>query len=324
MRKRFFIWFTVLYLTCITSHAQSVSVRATLDTNKGLIGDQFLLRLQVEKPAGSWKVNFPVVAGTLGSEIEILKINPIDSISAGTGHVLSQELLVTVFDTGFFEIPSLPFTISNASFTDTLNTIPVLFEIQAMKPDSTIRDIKAIYTIPLSFREVAPYLVLLVLLIIVTILLIRYVKKRKPTIGGVAVKTYSEPADVIALRELSMLKDEKPWLNNRVKYYHSRISDILRTYIERRYRILAMEQTTGEILESLRSKNIATSELTRLTDILKLADLVKFAKVIPDPEQNAMQVGHAAEFVQNTPVHTEKIDGAEVMEINTKQESNPK
>ena len=40
----------------------------------------------------------------------------------------------------------------------------------------------------------------------------------------------------------------------------------------------------------------------RLSDLLKLSDLVKFAKVIPDQEENALQIDAAREFVRNTSV----------------------
>ena len=63
----------------------------------------------------------------------------------------------------------------------------------------------------------------------------------------------SEPPDIVALRGLDQLRDEKPWLNNKIKYYYIRISEILRIYIENRYKTQALEQTTDEILVSMKS-----------------------------------------------------------------------
>jgi hypothetical protein len=69
----------------------------------------------------------------------------------------------------------------------------------------------------------------------------------------------------------------------------------------------------------MENKNINVATLHRLSDILKLADLVKFAKVIPDPEQNAIQIGQAEEFVRNTTRHAEeKVSSEEIVESNTK------
>jgi hypothetical protein len=299
------------------TYGQDISVRAVLDTNKGMIGDQFKLRLLVEKPSDSWKVTFPVL-DSLKNKIEVLKVMPVDTSATSHSQVLTQDLLITVFDTGFFEIPALPFGINNASFSDTIKSLPVIFEIQAMKSDSTIRDIKAIYKVPLSFREIAPYIIGIIALSLLLWLIIRYLRNRKVKETQKVVEVLSEPADVIALKELARLGEEKPWLNNRIKYYYSRISDILRTYIERRFQTLAMEQTTGEILLSLKNKHIETADLNRLTDILKLADLVKFAKVIPDPEQNALQIGYAGEFVRSTSRIAPEVTGEEIVESNTR------
>jgi len=319
MMKRIYLIASGLCFACALAFGQEVSVRAVLDTNRGLIGDQFVLRLLVEKPSDAWEVTFPTVAEKLADKIEVLNIKPIDTNVSDAGQVLSQDLLVTVFDTGFFEIPALTFGISNATFSDTLNTLPVLFEIQAMKQDSTIRDIKGIYKIPLSLREAAPYILGVIALGLIVWLIIHFIRNIKLKEPQRKDEVWSEPADIIALRELAQLRDEKPWLNNRIKYYYIRISDILRTYIERGYHTLAMEQTTGEIIQSLRNKNMETADLNQLSDILRLADLVKFAKVIPDPEQNALQVGQAEEFVRHTSaIRAEKVSAEEIVESNTK------
>jgi hypothetical protein len=318
MNIRRFILLTGFFLVCAFALTQDITVRALLDTNKGLIGDQFILQLQVTKPADSGIITFPAVTDKLSDKIEVLAVKPVDTARFAEGLVLTQELLVTVFDTGFFEIPALSFGIGNTAFTDSLQTLPVIFEIQAMKADSTIRDIKAIYRMPVGIRELAPYGLAVAALGILTWLIFRYIRKRKARVPRRAAEIYSEPADIIALRDLAELRDEKPWLNNRIKYYYSKVSDILRTYIERRFETLALEQTTGEILMSLENKNIDAVTLNRLSDILKLADLVKFAKVIPDPEQNAIQIGQAEEFVRNTTRPAEeKVISEEIVESNT-------
>lgn len=68
---------------------------------------------------------------------------------------------------------------------------------------------------------------------------------------------------------------------------------------------MALEQTTDEILRELKSAGCEASDHTHLAGILKLADLVKFAKVIPADEENAVQVELAAGFVRSTSSHTE-------------------
>jgi hypothetical protein len=292
-----------LSLFLSATRAQEVVIRAKLDTNKALIGDQIKLHLSVEKPIATL-VNFPVLKDTITRDIEIISNSSIDTTSIASGrNILSLNFLISVYDTGLFKIPALTFTVQSNGVQDTLNTLPVSFEILTVKADSTIRDIKAIYKAPLSLRELTPYILLALIIGFLTWFLIRYFNNRPIKNTLKQVVNLSEPPDIIALRELELLKEEKPWLHNRVKFYHIRISEIMRTYIQGRFKIMALEQTTDEIIFSLKPPVCKASDLMSLTKMLKLADLVKFAKVIPDSEENAAQIGFAAEFINNTTVN---------------------
>ena len=71
---------------------------------------------------------------------------------------------------------------------------------------------------------------------------------------------------------------------------------------------MALEQTTDEILKDLKKTGSAANNLEKLASILKLADLVKFAKLIPDEVENEMQVEEAIVFVKNSaPVVEETV-----------------
>jgi len=293
----------VLALVIQPTWAQEVIIKAELDTNRALIGDQLRLLLSVEKPSGI-QVSFPVLKDTITHAIEIISNHSIDTTSLASGRsILSQELLISVFDTGHFKIPSLSFILQSNGKQDTLNTLPVPFKILSLKSDSTIRDIKAIYNAPVSFRELYPYALLILALGLLIWLFIRHLRKRSLKDMFKIVENSFEPPDIIALREFEKLKIEKPWMHNKVKFYHIRISEILRNYIEHRFKTMALEQTTDEILGSLKPPVCKADDHGHLSEVLKLSDLVKFAKVIPNADENAAQVDLAAAFVINTTLH---------------------
>jgi hypothetical protein len=82
--------------------------------------------------------------------------------------------------------------------------------------------------------------------------------------------------------------DEKLlWQNNKIKEYYSELTEIVRGYIERELKVPALENTSDEILEMIKdfktSDTIETSKETidKLKDLLREADLVKFAKSKP-------------------------------------------
>ncbi|MBK7480262.1 MAG: hypothetical protein IPI69_11465 [Bacteroidales bacterium] len=96
-----------------------------------------------------------------------------------------------------------------------------------------------------------------------------------------------EPAHVIAFRELELLRDEQLWQKGETKRYYTRLTEIIRQYLENRYGVNSLELTTSETLEALLKTGFKKNELyKRLRSVLNQADLVKFAKYKPDPVEN--------------------------------------
>jgi hypothetical protein len=279
---------------------QSVSVSARLDSTMGLIGDQLTLHLKVEKSPRA-KVIFPRFSDTLTGKIEIVKKSAIDSTPGANGRIiLRQDLLITVFDTGNFEIPPQSFAFQDGLLHDTLKTQPVFMTIHSLPMDTTLRNIRANMRTPLNAQEIFPYFLGTVGLALLVAALVYFIRKRKTKESGMVADVPSEPAEVIALRQLQQMKDEKPWIQRPVKMYYINLTDILRHYIERRFQIMALEQTTDEILSDLKKSANTHINLNNLASILKLADLVKFAKLIPGDAENETQVDEAISFVKNT------------------------
>jgi len=127
-----------------------------------------------------------------------------------------------------------------------------------------------------------------------------YLKRRNPLKAFIKEKP-KEPAHVIALRELEHIKQEKLWQKGEVKTFHSHLTDVLRDYIEDRYGIPAPEQITSEILQSLQSVELPDDKvLWKIQQVLEQADLVKFAKMEPLPDENDLALKNAYLFVNQT------------------------
>ena len=122
----------------------------------------------------------------------------------------------------------------------------------------------------------------------------------------VFVETPKIPAHIIAFGKLEILKGEKLWQEGKLKQYHSSLTDIVREYIENRYKIQALEQTTDEILWSFRNVAIDEESKTKLKRVLVVADLVKFAKEIPLPAENEMSLTNSYDFINGTKREEEK------------------
>ena len=280
---------------------QYVEIRADLDTNIITIGDQFHMNLYVSQPP-EILVRFPVFADTLIDKVEILSASGIDTTVQEDGQLrLSQDLLLTCFDSGLYEIPPMTFELESTTWKDTLATNPQYLAVLTVPVDTVIRDIKQPINVPVGFFEVFPWVLtgLGALLIIAGI--IYYLRQRKRNKPVFRVVRPEEPAHVIALRELDRLKEEKLWQKNEYKHYYTRLTAIIRTYLEKRYYIPAMEQTSYEILAEWKAQKGADPSLYDiLRQLLNLADLVKFAKEKPLPSDNEVNLDNAYDFVRKT------------------------
>ena len=112
----------------------------------------------------------------------------------------------------------------------------------------------------------------------------------------------AEPAHIVALRELDRIKIQKLWQQEKIKQYYSEVSDTIRTYIQNRFDIQAMEQTSGETIGIFKQQKelVDGKTLDQLQHILSLADLVKFAKYVPLPDDNNLTLMNAYFFVNQT------------------------
>ena len=108
------------------------------------------------------------------------------------------------------------------------------------------------------------------------------------------------PASNIAMDKLAQLKSEQLWQKDQVKEYQSQLTYIIREYLENRYEIPALENTTFQIGNDLKSLNLNEGLRTEVQNILQVADLVKFAKAEPDANVHEQFMTKAEEFVRAT------------------------
>jgi hypothetical protein len=142
------------------------------------------------------------------------------------------------------------------------------------------------------------------LLILALLFLILYSLRRRKNNKGFFTLPLKpkEPAHLIALRELDRIKEEKIWQQGKIKLYYSEITDVLRQYIENRFDIPAMENTTDETITTFKYRRSLVDEKSfeNLKQILTNADLVKFAKYEPLPDDNNMVLVDSYFFINQT------------------------
>jgi hypothetical protein len=307
MKKRFITLFFAIG-TFVTASAQIIQVNAQFDSTAILIGDQIKLRIEMERQ-NDVRVQFPAWTDTLTRNIEIIEVYPVDSSRTASGMIrLQQDILVTSFDSGFHVLPPIRFPFVADGIADTIATRPAFLYVLTMPLDSAnhIADIKPIYKLPIGWVDVYPWLLRIGLLLLAAALIAfgiyAYIRRRNNKPIFFAPKPV-EPAHITALRELDRLRGEKLWQSNRTKDYYTRLSDVVRTYIEGRFDVTAMEMTSDEILSGLRNTGFEDNNLVdRLRKLFSLSDLVKFAKAQPMPDENESSMLDSYLFVNNTKI----------------------
>lgn len=274
------------------------------DTSKIRIGEWVKLTITLKCPKQELeKYEWPSIADTLTSKVEVVSKSSLEKKEENGIITAIQTLTISAYDSGYFAIP--PVLLRNTiDSSKSKATEALLLEVHTVPTDTLLsktKDIKPEFDYPFKWSWYKDYFYwgLAALLFIASIIVLWYylLKKRKKTQKQTVVL---EPPHVVALRELEKLKHEAIWKENRVKEFHSAISEILRAYIERRYRFPALESTTDEIMSVIKTKVITQEQKENLEQILRLSDLVKFAKWLPLPNENEWSVDSAIQFVKQT------------------------
>ena len=308
-------------------HANGQELRSILSLERDsiLIGDQINLNIHlIAKP--ETKIAWPKIEEFLIPKIEVLSRTEIDSVLNENNQLeLNQNLVITSFDTGYFEIPGLEFTYQNRGEEAFLKSISngVGLSVFTLSVDTTqaIMPIKGPISSPYTWPEIAPWLILGIIVIGMIIFLIYYFRqkgKHEPVF-----KPRSKPkipAHIIALSELENLKAKKLWQEGRFKEYYTELIDIIRVYLADQFGIDAMEKTSDEIKNIVsKDQNIDAHLKQKLSEALDVSDLVKFAKEQPLANINDNNLQNLVDFVDKT--HELKDDSID--EINPEKESLP-
>ena len=296
----------LLILLATTANAQRIKATASIDSTHILLGDQVKLFLEIDHPK-SVDVIFPNVPDTLVQYIEVLSRSEVDTFELDdeTYQKQIQSFLITSFDSGSYRIPPLWFKIDLNDRLDSIPTNGLTLNVYSMEIDTTRgpTDIKYPYDAPVTLKEVIPYILGAILILAILFFIFYAIRRRKNNQPiFVLPKKPKEPAHIIALRELDRIKKEKIWQQGKTKQYYSEVTETLRKYIEDRFEIPAMEQTSDETIESFRKQKGLLKDKTfaNLSQMLKLADLVKFAKYQTTPDDDNMTLVNAYFFINDT------------------------
>jgi len=296
----------------LMSMNELIRVKADVDRSVITIGDRITYTLTIEY-GSTLKIEQPGPGANLG-QFEIKNYTIHEAIEKD--ELISQtfDYEISVFDTGSFVIPPFPVAFAQSDTSREYQIIqsePIEIIVNSVlsAEDNEIRDIKPPLDIPLNYWRwiiVGAIIVFILSVIFFTIYYLRWRRKGIPLFRKESVR----PAHEIALEEVAVLGKEWKILFQEGKHKHifTRISDILRQYLENRYFLEAMGETTSEIRQSLKEFDIGENIRNQAIGVLEFSDLVKFAKFIPSESDILSNIDMLEDFVHATKLLFENLE----------------
>lgn len=284
------ILLSTLLLTAAPARLPALTTRLELP-RRLTVGDRFGLSIAVTTDGPA------LVTGPLADSTGVFVV--VDEKRAtrhrGGREVSTYRLDLAGFAPGRHPVPVFTFLVGRGARTDTLRSDTASVSIASVLP-ANMKDIHGLAP-PESFPNLALWIVPgLVVLLAALVLLGRRLYARLRRIQELAQAP--PPPWEEALLALAALP-AREWIEaGELKRYYYALSEILKRYIERRFEFGAVEQTTSELLASMRAyKTPMRDEIARF---FARSDLVKYAKSMPGLEEAEAAMDEVREFVNRT------------------------
>lgn len=281
MKKLYFLFWV---LSSSLAFAQEYPFSSKVDSTHIRIGSEVLLTIETTVDTTA-RVRFP--EEKYFGALEVLESYPTDTLfnKKDLKYQLIKKYGLTQFDSGTYVIPSLKVLINNKTYaTDSFQIHVANVQVDTLK--QPLYDIKDIQTAgEVNYNKWFWIIFVLALVGVLGYFGYQFYKHKKSTQKKEEEKLFT-PIEKATL-ELKKLEERQLLEHGQVKEYYSDLTNIIRVYFEEAIKLPARESTSSELIVGLqqiaRSKKIPLNNqiITDLDQVLKQADLVKFAKSKP-------------------------------------------
>ena len=279
----FLLCFSVLF-SFTKGIAQSYEeLLVAVDSTKLRIGEQINIRYQIKGDSLS-QIQFAEQPNF--APFELLEDFPLDTLRSQAHYLFTKKYALIQFDSGTYWIPKQKILINGVGMiTDSISIRVNTVVVDTLK--QPLFDIKPLVAVKRGYKKLTQQILItvfgLILLILAVFLILRVQKK-------LIEKRKELPPFDRALLELKALEEERPRLQEEYKSYYSKLTDVVRRYLEEEANITALESTSRELLKKLEllkdsgKLDLDGETLRSLKRVLEHADLVKFARSAPEFE----------------------------------------
>ncbi|MFQ5490188.1 MAG: hypothetical protein ACE5GE_05645, partial [Phycisphaerae bacterium] len=291
-----------------TTRQDKVAVTVSVDRQRVRVAEPLALTLEVQAPL-QVEVQWPDTARVLSEGFLVDDEGPVETQEGPQGRTWRQRLVIESNRSGQRQVPALTFKYGDKEIATAELPVEVISAIEAdgSVDPTQFADIEGPVAVPRPTNYWALGCVAGAVLAVAG--LGWYLLARRSARAAEVVPP--PPPHVWALGQLDALLVEQLVQRGQVQTFFYRLSDIVRTYIELRFGLMAPEQTTDEFLADVqRSDALRFGHKDMLRAFLTACDLVKFARHEPAGAEIDGSIDAARRFIRETIPVGSAPDGA--------------
>ena len=295
----------LLLLAPLAMSAGKTTITAKLDSANVMMGKTTTLHINITQDNGVNGLLVTLLPDTLNAMVEIADRGKADTTTLNGNRIeIKHDVTLQAFDPGTYQLPPIAYVVGK----DTIKSKQLTLQVDSIKvdPEGKIKDFKPIAKVPFSLLDLIPDFISeywwawLLGIALIAAAIMAYFKWFKKGINPLKpIKKRLPPYDE-AMLALQQLKSSNLWQNGQEKEYYTKLTDILRVYIDRRFGINAVEMTSSQIMEKIKQNEEAHIANDQLNSVLEIADFVKFANMHTLADDNEIAFQRAINFVEQT------------------------
>jgi len=279
-----------------------IEITTEVDRSEIYIGDLITYTVTI-KYDSTYELIPPPLGANLGA-FDVKDYEPDILIRLEDGRFQStNRFVLSTFTTGDYVIPPIPvvFNLPDGTRKALVSEGVPIKVLSLLGNESDSLDIKPLKAQYEFNRDYTPYYfwggIAFLFLLVVGVLIWLKLRGKREDRESVDLR----PAWEIAFEDLALLNQKNLPQDERFKQYYVELTDIVRRYYERMYDLNVMDMTTEEFVSAFGRLELPERLLERMEDFFAHADLVKFAKFVPDRhrcESDFEEIHAAVELVR--------------------------
>jgi hypothetical protein len=294
-----------------------IEITTSVDSATVYIGDLITYSISITRDS-SYQLVPPPLGANLGA-FDVKDYQPDVESRLDDGRVKSETIFkLSTFTTGDYIIPPVPvtFILKDGSRRVLLaEAVPIKVQSLLLNTDDSV-DIHANKPQHEFVRSYAAYYLwggILLFLVAANLLIWWWIRKRKRAMESADRRAPWE----VAFERLARLEQEGWPAEGKFKEYYFELTELAREYLGRMYSADVLEMTTEEFLEYFRIVELPAGMFDSCSGLLRHADLVKFAKYVPEAGRCHADFQAVRALVEEVRVDYERKRAAEIAAAQT-------